>query len=541
MREAIHTADNVTLIPATGIQGVPQYSLGQARVAAYCRVSTDEEEQQNSYNVQINYYTDYINANPNWKLVGIFADEGISGTQTANRTEFNRMIKMCRRKRIDIILCKSISRFARNTVDCLDYVRELKSLGIAVIFEKENINTLSASSEFAISLYASFAQAESESISRNVTWGIERSFREGKFTYYMKQTLGYRLGDDGKPYIIEEEAKAVRDIFKMFAEGHSMAEIAAEMTERGVVRRNGSSEWNRHHVNIILRNEKYVGDAILQKSYTVDCLTHERARNYGQKPKYLIQNCHDPIIDRDTWDKVRLELARRSSENKSARKKGEKSRYHTIYALTSLLYCSHCRKPFRRTTWQWNGMKKGVWRCADRLESPKITCKKSPSIHEDKLHRAIVNIINSTIKDTGQLNAAVQESTQASRNEMMEIDKEIVTLSARIAEINALRDNLIGNISGNQFEFLSTELRTLNEEEQQKKDRLDEIKQRKDNIKLEVQKAATAREMFGNMQPMECFDDNIIRNIIERITVNSKTEITVRFRGGLEISGPVEK
>ena len=360
MREAIHTADNVTLIPATGVQGVPQYSLGQSRVAAYCRVSTDEEEQQNSYNVRINYYSDYINSNPNWKLVGIFADEGISGTQTSNRTEFNRMIKMCRRKRIDIILCKSINRFARNTVDCLDYVRELKSLGIAVIFEKENINTLSATSEFAISLYASFAQAESESISRNVTWGIERSFREGKFTYYMNQTLGYRLGDDGKPYIIEEEAEAVCDIFKMFSEGNSMADIAAVMTERGVVRRNGSSEWNRHHVNIILRNEKYVGDAILQKSYTVDCLTHERARNYGQKPKYLVQNCHDPIIDRETWDKVRLELARRSSENKIARKKGEKSRYHTIYALTSLLYCSHCGKPFRRTIWQWNGKKKGV-------------------------------------------------------------------------------------------------------------------------------------------------------------------------------------
>lgn len=296
----------------------PLYPV-KKKVGAYCRVSTTQSDQRHSYEAQTAYFRQLFANSNTEELVDIYADDGISGTQTANRTEFNRMIKLCRRRRIDLILCKSISRFARNTVDCLDYVRELKSLGIAVIFEKENINTLSASSEFEISLYTSFAQAESESISRNVTWGIERSFREGNVRYCMNQTLGYRMGDDGKPYIIEEEAKAVRDIFKMFADGHSMREIADEMTIRGVVRRNGSSQWNRAHINNILRNEKYVGDAILQKSYTVDCLTHERAMNYGQKPKYLVQDCHDAIINRDTWDKVRLELARRSENANSVK------------------------------------------------------------------------------------------------------------------------------------------------------------------------------------------------------------------------------
>ena len=423
----------------------------------------------------------------------------------------------------------------------MDYVRELKSLGIAVIFEKENINTLSASSEFAISLYASFAQAESESISRNVTWGIERSFREGNVKYCMNQTLGYRMGDDGKPYIIEEEAEAVRDIFKMFAEGHSMREIADEMTIRGVVRRNGSSQWNRAHINNILRNEKYVGDAILQKSYTVDCLTHERAMNYGQKPKYLVQDCHDAIIDRDTWDKVRLELARRSANANRAKKRTEKGRYRTDYALTELLYCSCCGKPYRRTIWKIGDKKKGVWRCADRLESASISCKKSASIHEDKLHRAVLAIINSMIDNTEKLNAAVQSSIEQTRRDISEIDEQIISVSSRIAEINAMRDTLLGSISGTQFEQLSGELKALNEEEKEHKAKLDALKQQKDCIQRTAQETAAARELFTNMQPMTSFDDMIIRKMIERITVNSKTEITVRFRGGLEVSGAVEK
>ena len=451
------------------------------------------------------------------------------------------MIRMCRRRKIDLILCKSISRFARNTVDCLDYVRELKALGIAVVFEKENINTMSASSEFAISLYASFAQAESESISRNVTWGIERGFREGKVRYKMDAVLGYRMGDDGKPYIVEEEAEVVRYIFKTFAEGHSMKEIAAELEEQGVVRRNGRSDWSRSNVNTILHNEKYVGDAVLQKWYTVDCLTHKQAVNYGQKPKYLVQDCHEAIIDRETWDKVRLELARRSANSNRGRKRADKGRYRTPYALTELLYCSKCGKPYRRTIWKIGDKSKGVWRCADRLESAKITCKKSPSIHEDKLHTAILNIINSMIENTEQLNSAVQNSIEQSRNEIIKIDDQIKNISEKIMEINTVRDTLLANISGSQFDQISGELKALNEEENESKSKLDELKHRKDDIQRTAQQTATARELFINMQPMTSFDDMIIRKMVERITVISKTEITVRFRGGLEVSGAVEK
>ena len=232
--------------------------VSKQRVAAYCRVSTDEDNQQNSYRTQISYYKSLIEANPEWEMVAIYADEGLSGTQTRNRTQFNRMIRKCRRGGIDIILCKSISRFARNTVDCLVYVRELKSRGVTVIFEKENINTMAVNSEFTLSLYASFAQAESESISKNITWGIEKSFRDGKFRYRLEQTMGYRLGEDSKPKIVEEEAVHVREIFQMFANGCSMGQIANRMTEEGVVRRCGSSRWSRKNVEMILKNEKYI-------------------------------------------------------------------------------------------------------------------------------------------------------------------------------------------------------------------------------------------------------------------------------------------
>ena len=216
----------VTMIPATKkISADITDRYHQLRVAAYCRVSTEQEEQQNSYQVQIDYYTDLINKNKEWELAGIFADEGISGTQTKKRTEFNKMIRLCKKRKIDLVLCKSISRFARNTVDTLEYVRQLKDLGISVIFEKENINTLTMTSEFMIALYGSFAQAESESISKNVSWGVEKAFRDGRVRYNLNNLYGYRKGEDGKPEIIPEEAEVIRLIHKLYLDGLTLRQL----------------------------------------------------------------------------------------------------------------------------------------------------------------------------------------------------------------------------------------------------------------------------------------------------------------------------
>ena len=237
----------VTMIPATkkvNTENVDKYH--QIRVAAYCRVSTEQEEQQNSYQVQIDYYTQLINQNKEWELAGIFADEGISGTQTKRRTEFNKMIRLCKKRKIDLVLCKSISRFARNTVDTLEYVRQLKDLGIGVVFEKENINTLTMTSEFMIALYGSFAQAESESISKNVSWGVEKAFRDGRVRYNLNSLYGYRKGEDGKPEIIPEEAEVVRLIYRLYLDGLTLRQISKHLNPYVDRRNRESTASNRY-------------------------------------------------------------------------------------------------------------------------------------------------------------------------------------------------------------------------------------------------------------------------------------------------------
>ncbi len=325
----------MTIIPAKAQTEINRSKYQQLRVAAYCRVSTAEEEQQNSYQVQIAYYTDLINRKKEWTLVNVFADEGISGTQTKKRTEFNRMIRMCKNKKIDLVITKSISRFARNTVDCLEYVRQLKDLGIGVIFEKENINTLTMTSEFMISLYGSFAQAESESISKNVSWGKEKAYREGKVQFQYKYLLGYKKGADGKPEIVPEDAEIVRMIYKLFLDGYSMRHIKKVLEGGGYLTATGKKTWNESLISSILKNEKYVGDALMQKTYTLDCITHKVVKNHGERPMYLVTDHHDPIVDRDTFNRVQQELARRISKRKISDKTvTEQGKYSSKYALT---------------------------------------------------------------------------------------------------------------------------------------------------------------------------------------------------------------
>ena len=527
----MNTAANITVIPAKRKDLTESGTGVMTKVAAYCRVSTEQENQQNSYATQISYYTEYITSNPDWQLVGIYADEGISGTRTKNRTQFNKMIRAARRKKIDLILCKSISRFARNTVDCLDYVRELKSLGVTVIFEKENINTSSMSSEFAISLYASFAQAESESISKNVTWGIEKSYREGNVHYRFHQMLGYRLGEDGKPVIVEEEAEIVRFIFNQYVEGHTPSEIARELTKMGAKRRNGSTEWKRHHVYQILINEKYVGDAILQKSYTVDCITHERKKNSGQRPMFLIQDCHEPIIDRKTYDTVRLELEKRKWEVK--RGKPEKGTYCTKYGLSRLLICPYCGGFYRRTTWVSKGEKVGVWRCKNRMEGQH--CPKSPSYHEDKLQRTILTAINGMIDRMDEVDSTAEKSSQQLTAKVSDIESQIRDINEKLAEIEHDRETILSAISGSMFEEMSADLKELNRQESRYAEQLETLKQRENEHRRNLLKEESARKVLQDLEPLTEFDDTVVGRILAKVEAISKTKIAVTFCGGYKV------
>lgn len=292
----------VITIPARPETEASQEIRRQLRVAAYCRVSTDEEEQLTSYEAQQNYYTDYIMKNREWTMAGIFADEGITGTSARKRPEFLRMIKLCKKNKIDIVLTKSISRFARNTVDCLNYIRVLKDLGIAVIFEKENINTLETDSEILITMMGAFAQAESESISANVRWGKRQAMREGKAIIQYKKLYAYKRGEDGNPEIIPDQAAVVQDIYNQYLAGASLRMIKDKLEAEGILNASGETEWTLSSIRNILTNEKYCGDVLLQKTYISDCISRKVIKNTGQLPMYLVQNHHEGIVSRETFD-----------------------------------------------------------------------------------------------------------------------------------------------------------------------------------------------------------------------------------------------
>ena len=269
----------------------------QKRVAAYCRVSTQQEEQINSYEVQTRYYTEKINAEPKWKLVRIFADKGISGTSTKHRDEFNKMIRMCKRGRIDMIITKSISRFARNTVDCLKYIRLLKDNNVDVFFEEQGIHSIEKGSEFYITVYGSIAQSESENISANVRWGKEQATREGKVSFQYKNFLGYRKGADGEPEIVPEEAETIRYIYRRFLAGDSYQTIMENLQNKNILTPSGKTTWRYGTLHSILTNERYMGDAVINKTYTVDCISKKTKRNNGERAKYYVENNHPAIID----------------------------------------------------------------------------------------------------------------------------------------------------------------------------------------------------------------------------------------------------
>lgn len=301
----------ITVIEPKRSMTVDKEKYRQKRVAAYCRVSTDSEEQLVSYTNQKKVYTEMIASRKDWCFAGLFADEGKSGTRADKRPEFNKMINDCLAGKIDYIITKSVSRFARNTVDCLDYVRMLKSKGIGVYFEEQQIDTLKTDSELYLVIYAGFAQSESESISKNITWSVRKKFEEGTPVFMYKRFLGYKKGADGEPEIVPSEAAIVERIFNLYLAGETVDKISKMMQAENYDIPDKTISFSKGMIMNMLSNERYCGDAILQKSVTIDCIEKKRKKNTGEAPMYYVQNNHPAIIDRVTFNKVQEELARR--------------------------------------------------------------------------------------------------------------------------------------------------------------------------------------------------------------------------------------
>ena len=394
-------ARDVTLIPAnphTVTRGGRVQEREALRVAAYCRVSTNNEDQLLSFDNQVQYYTEYIANKPDYTLAGIYADEGISGVSTNKREQFKKMIKDCEDGKIDMVITKSISRFARNTQDCLQYSRKLKNLGIGIFFEKENINTLDAAGELLFTIMSSLAQEESRSISENCRWGIRTKFKQGVMHLNANHFLGYDKDEKGNLVINEAQAAIVRRVFDEFMNGLNPEVIAAELNGEGVPGCMGEPKWAVSTIMHILENEKYKGDALLQKYYTSDFLSKKSVRNMGQVEQVYVKDSHPPIVDRELWEAVQLEIERRRlfREKHNLQNMG---RYTDVQPFTCKVICGKCGAVYWRRTWTRGGRKIRVWQCGQRYRQKGVAGCKGCNLFEKDLEKAFLMAWNGIVEN----------------------------------------------------------------------------------------------------------------------------------------------
>ncbi len=533
MNICAQTVRKVTVIPPIAeMQGESRIDMRPKRVAAYCRVSTDREEQEHSFETQKAMYTEMIMMKPTWQMAGIYADEGITGTVAKKRPGFMKMIEDCRKGKIDMIVTKSVSRFSRNNLDCLMYVRELKQLGIPIIFEKEGINTIQVSSELLLTLFGALLQAESESISMNVKLGIRQSLKNGNVRFSYKTFLGYRKGADGQPEIVPEQADIVRRIYNDFLAGATYLEIAKRLTEENVPTMGGGNRWFSERIKSILKNEKYKGDALLQKTYITDPISKRVKKNNGELPMYYVENSHPAIIERRIFDRVQEEIARRAGKKKVKQTgtKTELGRYSGKYALTELLYCGECGTPYRRCTWSRDGKKKIVWRCVSRLDYGKKYCKNSPSVEESRLHNAIAAAITKKA-NSEEINIGGIMDHIESFGSRRDTDG-IIQRQRRIAEIEKVIDDLARlNSDEAQSGELDYKFSELYAELYSVKDELEEMQS--GASALDGDMLNEMREVVTGLKnhPVE-YDDKVVRQLIDCIKVMSADTIKICFKDG---------
>ena len=535
----------VLIIPAKVDTAQEQEKKKNLRVAAYCRVSTNSEEQLNSYENQKAYYTEKIMTTPNWTMVDVFADEGKTGTSACKRKDFLRMIRQCRQGKIDMILAKSVSRFARNTVDTLSYTRELRGLGIPVIFEEQNINSIYPESEFLITIHGAFAQSESEDTSSRVRWGIQQSMRSGKANIQFKTLLGYKKGPDGEMVIEPEQAETVKQIYEMYLSGKTLRNIRETLEAKGIRNAAGTTEWTTSNLRTILSDEKYCGDVLRQKTFIQDCISKKVVKNTGQRPMYLIQNHHDAIIPREQFDAVQFEMARRKAQADRSRKSVPTGigKYSGKYALSGLLFCGECGTAYRRVVWTQHGEKRAVWRCTSRLDYGKKYCKDSPTLDEEPLQQAVLAAINASMSDHGALTAQI---TDAMEQELAPIPGESMSLGdidRAMAELGKQFDNLLLEASGTgtmeeyaeRFRAISTAM----EELKRRKANIQNIRQEQEQITKRVRAAVSALD--GLSAELTEWDDNVVYQMLEKVTVLSREVIRVTLRNGVEIEQTVNQ
>ena len=483
----------------------------------------------------MDYYTNLVSSNPEWNLVEVFGDEGISGTSASKRPGFRRMMKLCDEGKIDIIITKSISRFSRNTAVTLEYARKLKEKGIGIIFEKENINTLTCTSELLLSLYSSFAQGESESLSRNVKMGRRFKYSQGKVCFNFNRLYGYSQDKDGNITVIEEQAKAVRLIYTLFKEGKSLREITDILAEHKIPSPSGKDIWKVEAVKRILTNEKYSGDVMTQKTYIENPITKKSKRNTGTLPKYLIRNHHTAIISREIFDEVQTELGRRSCVKKNE-SRSEYGKYSGKFPYNNIMICSECGSVYRRTMWVTRQKeKKYVWRCSSRLENGTKFCKHSPTIDEECIDREALKVVNSYLTDSDTIKAYMKAGLASVLSgddiptRQTENNERIGMLNDKMRE--ALNRSVSGEISAEELEAECMEIMAEQKRLRQENMELENERQIKS---ADQSKLKDVLRYIDNLTPgFTEMTTEMTRQLIDRIEIISKERMVIWAKSGI--------
>lgn len=519
----------VRAIPATinKFTAKPVDSRKKRKVAGYARVSTDHEDQQTSYAAQVKYYTEYIKSRDDWEFAGLYSDEGISATNTKHREGFNQMVRDALDGKIDLIITKSVSRFARNTVDSLSTIRKLKEHKIECYFEKENIWTFDSKGELLLTIMSSLAQEESRSISENVTWGHRKRFADGKVSVAYSRFLGYKKGPNGGLVVVPEEATTIKLIYRLFLEGLGMTTIAKELMNRGLKTPGGKYKWSTSTISSILQNEKYKGDALLQKSYTVDFLTKKTKRNEGEVPQYYVEHDHEAIIEPQTFELVQAELKRRSKARKY---------FSGTSIFSTKIQCAECRGWYGAKVWHSNDKyRRIIYQCNNKFRN-KTGCS-TPHLTEEEIKIYFVRAMNKVITEKDEIIQTIEDARQVicdngdlltKRDAMQKEISLLVEMAQNAVERNA-------RVAQNQEEYQK---------------QYDEIISRYDAMKIEyeqlcekIEKRQARNEQLGRfMQELKGresllteFDQSLWCALVDKMIVKDKENVTVVFQDGTEI------
>jgi len=522
-------AKSVITIPATRKRYTADLinSRKKRRVAGYARVSTDHEEQQTSYEAQVDYYTAYIKGREDWELVSVYTDEGISATSTTKREGFNSMIADALDGRIDLIITKSVSRFARNTVDSLTTIRKLKENGIECYFEKENIWTFDSKGELLLTIMSSLAQEESRSISENVTWGHRKRFADGKVMVPFGRFLGYDRGEDGNLVINEEQAKVVRKIYGLFLQGHSPYAIAKRLTAEGIPTPGGKKVWGKAVVQSILTNEKYKGDALLQKVYTVDFLTKKKKVNEGEVPQYYVEGNHPAIIEPAVFDQVQVLMQSRTPG---------KDRNSSVGIFSGRIKCGDCGSWYGSKVWHSNDKyRRVIWQCNHKFDGgEKCT---TPHLDEETIKGLFIKALNILCTERDEIVAAFEairdtafrtDELEAEQDRLREEMKVVADMVQRGIDENA-------HVAQDQTEY-EKRYNAL-------ADRFDKTQARLDEVGSAIQKKQAQREMMHSFvdsvkelpETVDYFDEGAWYALVDYATVYGRADVRFTFKNGTEI------